>query len=202
MTVLANLIPESRLRARRTGTAIRTWLFVHCVCIAVLGATWGVLAGMRNSEADTLRKQLNLAKANTTAAQTELKRASTELANLTRQIAAVPDVRQRPEWGLLLGTLGSVRGDAVALSNFDLSPFDSVAQKPGTARTGLPSRYQLKLSGLARDHRSATAFSLAVERTGLFSQVRLTDATAQNITNGTAVAFSIECTLEDAGGDQ
>jgi len=203
MTALVNLIPASRLRARRNAAAVRAWAGVNCMGVLLLVGTWGVMTGIRDPATDTLQAQLDQAETSIRDAQTEVKRASTELAGLTRQLSAAPDVRERPEWGVLLSTLGAVRGGAIALVALDLSPLASAAaaKAPVAARAGLPSHYQLRLSGLAQDHRSATGFSLAVERTGLFSQVRLTDATTQSVGGVVVVAFSIECVLDDVGGE-
>jgi hypothetical protein len=196
--VHANLIPASRMRARRTAGALRTWAAVNCAGALALAATWGVLAGTRDRGVETLRAQLGQAQASASDAQAALKRTSAELAGLTRQLGAAPDVRERPEWSVLLAALGRVRDEAVALTSFELAP--AAPGRPG-AKPGLPPRYQLHLSGLARDHRAATGFSVAVERTGLFSHVRLTDASAKSVAGGTVVSFSIDCVLDDTGGD-
>lgn len=194
MNELPNLIPAARLRARRTAATIRAWATVHGASAVVLAAAWGLLAATRDQSPTALRAQVDQAVASVEEAQAGVKRATAELAALTRQLASAPDVRERPEWGVLLTLLGSVRGDAVSLGSLELTP--AVQNRPST-RAGLPSHYRMRLTGLARDHSAATGFSLAVERTGLFSQVRLTDATSQSVRGGTAVAFIIECELQD-----
>lgn len=197
-----NLIPPARLRARRSLGAARAWCVVNAGAVVVLGATWAALAGSRDLGTERIRAQIAEVNRAVTDTQADLKRSSAELVALTRQLAAVPDVADRPPWALLLSALASVRGQDVALVSLDLTPALATPGRPVAQRPGLPPRYQLRLSGLARDHRSATGFSLAVERTGLFSQVRLTDATARSVSGTPAVAFSIECVLDDAGEAQ
>lgn len=200
---LPNLIPASRLQARRTAAAARMWVGINCAGVLVLAAVWALMASTRDSGAEKLETQVSQLDASIAEAQTALKKSSADLVNLTRQLAAVPDIRERPEWGVLLTTLGGVKGDSIALVTLDLVPYEAVLAgqpKPVAGRAGLPSRYQLRLGGLAKDHRSATGFSLAVERTGLFSQVRLTDASSQTSKAGTVVGFTIECVLDDPAG--
>ncbi len=91
-----------------------------------------------------------------------------------------------------------MRGENIVLGSLELTP---EAAKGGTALSARPLRYSLRLTGLARDHRAATAFSLDLERTGVFSRVTLTDTTSQSIGDKMVVAFGVECAMDEAGGE-
>lgn len=196
MTPSANLIPPARLQARRVTAAIRAWLGVGAACLVLLAGAYVALLSALGHDTQGQNAELTRAATETASAQNDLKNARAELAGLTRRLAAAQDIRAHPDWSILLATLGSIRGDDVVLAAIDLTPALPPGAGPTTSR---PSVYQLNLTGLARDHRAATAFSLAVERTALFSRVRLTDTTAQTVNRRDVVAFSIECTLQEPG---
>lgn len=196
----ANLIPAARREALRVASRARLWAGVLAAASACMAIACAALFNTVGVDADDLRAQLDRVAADHAAADTDLKRSRADLAASMRLLGAASEVRDHPDWSALLSTMAALRGDQVVLATLDITPLDARA---GEATVTRPARYALRLSGVARDHKAATSFSLLLERTGVFSRVTLTDTTSQLVGERAVVAFGLECALDEAtgGGD-
>lgn len=190
----ANLIPKARRDAQRVVRRTRAWSLAIAGLAAALTIAWGALYNTYAVDAAASTAQLLRADADVRAADTELKSVRADLSSAQRLLDAAREVRDHPDWSLLLGAMTRLKGDDVALASLEIAPADAAPARAAAAR---PSRYSLRISGVARDHRAATAFSLQLEQTGVFSRVSLTDTSSQAIEGRELVAFGLECTLDE-----
>jgi len=134
-----------------------------------------------------------------------------ELAEAEQKLRSARAVGKQPNWGVLLALLAENLGDEVVLSHCKLAPVGGARRdarsekaiepegKTGPAAT--PNRqYLLDLGGFARSQAAASGFVLRLERTGLFDQVRPIKTSRQTLLNSSAVAFRVECLLDENEG--
>lgn len=193
-----NLIPKRRLTALRVRARARLWWGVGAVYVAALGSVYAGLRGAVGNDAHDVQAQLDRMATDMNGADAELKQSRAQLAAATRLLGSVQELRGHPDWSALLEAISAMRGEDVVLGSLELAPEMEKGDGPLVSR---PSRYALRLTGLARDHRAATSFSLELERTGVFSHVTLTDTSAQTIGDKVVVAFGVECAMDETGGD-
>jgi hypothetical protein len=193
-----NLIPRRRLTALRVRVRARVWCGIGAVYVAALASVYAGLHGAVGSDAHDVQAQLERMATDMSGADAELKQSRAQLAAAVRLLGSVQELRGHPDWSALLQAISAMRGDDVVLGSLELKPEMEKADEPLVSR---PSRYALRLTGLARDHRAATSFSLELEKTGVFSHVRLTDTSAQTIGEKVVVAFGVECAMDETGGE-
>lgn len=198
-TISANLIPKKRLAAQRVTSRIRLWSGVLAMYVVALGGVYAAMHGTVGGDAADVQAQLAKISGEITTADAELTRSRAELANAARLLASAQELRDHPDWSALLQAISVMKGENVVLGSLELVPATDAGKgkEPLVAR---PSRYALRLTGLARDHQAATAFSLHLERSGVFSSVDLTGTSAQEIGSKSVVSFGLECEMDESGG--
>lgn len=194
-TISVNLIPRRRLQAQRVSARVRLWSGIMMAYAAVLAAGYISFRSVVASGGDNIPAQLEQIAAEVAAVEAELKAARADLAAAERMLSAAQELRDHPDWSALLQAIAAMRGDDVVLASLELTPAAGAA--PAASR---PPRYMLRLTGLARTHGAATDFSLMLERTRVFSSVTLTDTSTQTVGNRPAVAFAMECAMDESGG--
>jgi Tfp pilus assembly protein PilN len=195
-TLCANLIPRRRRAAQEVAARARLWTGVLSGALALAGIAYGVMMNMVGGDAADTRTELARVEQEIEAANTELTRARAELGAATGLLVAAQEVRDHPDFSLLLDALAARRSEDVVLGSVELIPRDIAASRVFLSR---PSGYTLRLSGLARDHGAATAFSLMLERTGIFSRVTILDSSSEKMGEKAVVAFGVECSLDESG---
>jgi len=192
-----NLIPSYRLEARRRRRCIRAWTVgVTCYALALASvyagyrATWGV-----DLDAVAGRRQATAQRIHATGRQIAYTQA--ELAEATCTLKANEVVGGHPDWSLLLMLLARSMNDEVVLRQCTLAPLkaDGRTGAPGPADAG---GWQLDMTGYGRTVTSVSHYALALERTGLFQEVRLIKTVRQPFLAGSATHFQIRCMLGSA----
>ena len=208
-----NLIPAPRLAAKRRSA--------HLHCCAAACACWTVLslgaAGLAHAiwrEEDPQAVE-RLAKVNE-----EMRRTDRVIAGLRAELAAAQStlranqtIAAQPDWSIMLGLLGQQVGDDIVLKSCRVRP-SSVARavapaaRRGAPRTAAPAAdaaqpaepppFALDVSGMALDHAAANKFLLRLEQTGLFTKVSLLDTAREPFFDKNAVAFRLECALNQS----
>jgi hypothetical protein len=192
-----NLIPRARLEAQRVSSLVHTWAAVLGATAALLAIAYAALLNTVAGDAEGMEAQMDRAASEHGVAEAELKAARAELASASRLLSASQEVRDHPDWSALLGAMAAMRGDDLVLGTLDLSPVGAVQGQVTVTR---PSRYMLRMSGLARNHRAATTFSLMLEETGVFERVTLTNTSSQMVGERPVVVFAVECSLDEIAG--
>jgi hypothetical protein len=197
-TLSVNLIPRRRLVAQRVNARMRLWSGVMTAYAAVLCTAYLAFRSVLAGGVENIPAELEQVGAETAAAEAELKTARADLLAAERMLGAAQELRDHPDWSALLQSIATMRGNDVVLGSLELAPDAAKGSGPTVTR---PARYLLRLTGLARTHGAATEFSLMLERTKVFASVTLTDTNMQTIGDRPAVAFAMECAMDESGGE-
>ncbi len=194
-----NLIPASRRQVRRRRVRRRGWLGVCAVYGALLLAAflisdlaWG---GGDRSVPDELRR----AAATIEQLQAASAEAEGKLAQADWALSASRAVGTQPELNVLLALLAKSLDDELVLSRCQLEWLrqgDPKTVPSAQAKKG----FNLEVAGFARTQAAVSRFVLRLERASVFDQVRLVKANREAFLAGQAVAFLVECLLEEKDG--
>ena len=205
-----NLIPAPlraakcrRAHLRRCTIACAVWGALSFGAAAMCHALWG---GGTTIEADE-----RLAKA-----EDDIKRTERAIGIAKRQLDAAQsalranqEIANQPDWSILLAILAQKVGDEVVLRSCRVRPADARAttlpqgraaggqQPPGSSgHAARQAPFVLEAQGMAKSHKAANAFILALEDTRLFSRVTLLDSAREAFLDSEAIAFRVECSLD------
>ncbi len=201
MQPYVNLIPAYRLEAHRHRQHVRQWVIRVCVYAAgALGVcvlahvTWDT--GHPNLEPQIRRTQAQIKTLNGSIAS-----ANTTLARTRRSLQANQQLRDHPDWSLLLAYLAKAIDAELVLRECTLEPhqIQAATNQPVTDRqpsNPIPPRaYQINLRGLGRSQAAVSRFVLRLEQTGLFDQVKLVDTSLEPFLSNKAIGFRVTCGL-------
>lgn len=196
-----NLIPSGRRFARRRQKVVRRWSFGVAAYAVALGiaAGWIWIAG-RGAQSG-LAAKIELAQE-----QIRVREQSRSdlLAGMARQemiLRVNLAVLDQPDWSTLLALVAAHLGDDVVLESFLLAPpaVTSGRADSGKGASG-PPVYRLSIRGFGRSQAAVAEFALALERTRLFSAVKIVETKRTSFLAGEAISFTMECTLEESPG--
>jgi hypothetical protein len=121
-------------------------------------------------------------------------------------------IANQPDWSVLLAVLAQKIGDDVVLKGIRVHPAGATAAagrtdprrttvmatpSGGPGGAGGEAPFVLEASAMAKTHAAANRFVLELERTGLFAKVTLLDTAREPFLVGEAIAFRLECSLDD-----
>lgn len=117
-----------------------------------------------------------------------------------RLLKANLQVREHPDWSLLLGLLAKNVGDNLVLRACEL---EEVTVRQAGSSTAIPianpgpssneGKYRLAIRGLGQSQAAVAEFTLRLERIGLFDEVKLVDTSLEPFLAQKAIAFRLEC---------
>jgi len=209
MSNALNLIPVTRLEARRRQAAVRHWLVSGVAYVALLIAVSVFVQWRWGGEPADLAQELSRATAQTEQTRRQLRQLQSELSAVERRLAANRAVTNQPDYAVLLALFARQLDEQVILRScaFEPIPIDSpdVSRSSDAAdeedAADLPPGFTVQASGLAANQRAVSAYVLRLEQTGLFHRVRLVNTRREptNFGTGRAIAFEIECFLATDG---
>ena len=217
-----NLIPAPRLAARQRRLHLRRCAAVCCAW-AVGAATVAGASHALWRQTDDPQADQRLSAVNDEIERTEraIAGAKIHLAAAQSTLRANEAIASQPDWSILLAVLAREVGDDVVLRSCRVHPvgvnagsraearrtpaIPATSTPPAAAPTPPPAgeepvTFVLESSGIARTLPSAHRFVRDLERTGLFARVTLLDSTRESFLSENAVAFRIECSLDEPAG--
>ena len=187
-----NLIPSHRLEAAHRRRRLQAWVGAASVYAAALVAVyvgclcaWGV-------DAETLARRREATAQRVQQIHRQLQSTQADLAEARRTIEANEVISGHPDWSLLLLLLAHNMNDGMVLRQCRLIPQDAEGSPPGEAAAG---GWRLEMSGFGRQVPAVSQFALALDKTGLFHEVRLLKTVRQPFLAGQATHFQIRCDL-------
>ena len=198
-----NLMPSYRRESARRRRLLKVWAVAVAVyAAALLGATllgrtlWGVdTAGL------ALRRQATRLRIEE--ARRRIQVAEARLAEARRTLQANRRIAGHPDWSLLLALLAQPLGEGAVLRGCILAPAKgegpgrgaALGPAPTAPTDDRPTGWRLQINGFARTVTEASTYALALEKTGLFSEVRLLKTVRRPFLAGEATHFEIEAAL-------
>lgn len=218
-----NLIPRSRRLARRRRTHLRRCAAGCAAYALALGAACAAGWGAWDERDPALRTRLTEVTGQIDRIESRIATARAETATARAELFAARTVAEQPDWSLLMRLLADRTGEDVVLRGLKLRPSagpgEGTPSSPTAARptptvpappraaapavaarpaAGGPPTLLLDVNGLARSQLAVSQFVLRLEQMGLFGRVTLRDTGREPYLSGEAVAFKIECSLEEA----
>jgi Tfp pilus assembly protein PilN len=199
-TAAINLVPETYRRRRLLRRAISRWVVGGSVYALMIGLVWTTYAatGARAFRA-LLEEQTEL-----TTREKDVKDALNQTrrqlsdANLRRQVAM--QLRNRPDWSILLRLLSDQLGDDVTLR--DLSLARPAAAKDNQAKELQflgPDAATLTIRGIGTSQQAVSQFALRLQRQGLFTDVNMTRSGRETFGKLSGIGFELQCSLGAEG---
>lgn len=199
-----NLIPHAARLARAQRRLIRRWSAALALAAVILLPA-ALLAGRLGSDQALLvTQQLAHAREQADIGTRRLAQLNTLRFDADRRHAILTAIRSHPDWSHLLTLLADLRTDDTVFARIDLSRQQQTLPAPTSARTppaasatppATRTIHTLALEGHSRSPAAAAALVVRLERTGLFSAVRLLQTRPDTRLGPDAVAFKIESTL-------
>jgi len=206
-----NLIPAPRLVAKRRRVHLRrcaagcaVWAVMSVIAAGATQAMWRTAADPQAEERLALVAD-------------EIERTDRAIAATRAQLAAAQStlrakeaIANQPDWGVLLAVLAQSIKQDVVLKNCHVHPAGrrpgevrrapaavapSASSSTGAAAESVP--FVLDANGMAKDLEAAHRFVSDLEKTGLFARVTLLDTAREPFINGDAIAFRLECSLDE-----
>ena len=208
-----NLIPSHRLVMRRRAARVRMWMCIAPACVLLLSGSYGYLLGTWDTNAGEVQDRLSALEPEIAAREGENADQKRRLDEAKAALAAARSVGAQPNWGLLVAYVAQKLGEEAVLSDLVLEPVAAApatgASPPPTRSAGKPSpaeaatrpaSYRLTLSGLALTQEAVTRLALALSDPALFDRVKLVESKRSTFSGAEAVAFRIECAIDEQEG--
>jgi hypothetical protein len=203
-----NLIPAPRLVAKRRRVHLRrcaagcaVWAVMSVIAAGATQAMWRTAADPQAEE------RLAIVADEIDRTDRAIAATRTQLAAAQSTLRAKEAIANQPDWGVLLAVLAQSIKQDVVLKNCHVHP---AGRRPGEVRrppaavapsaSGAAAEavpFVLDANGMAKDLEAAHRFVSDLEKTGLFARVTLLDTAREPFINGDAIAFRLECSLDE-----
>jgi len=215
-----NFIPARRLAARSRRRRRNRWAVTMSVyalmLVGVYGGAYALWGGGHVALADEERRttlRIEQSKRDIHTLQEELTAGEATL----KANRALTD---QPDWSILLALVARDLNDEVVLTRCELkggasaaptataaTPMPTTASAPAAVPAASPEGarpevFVLDVTGYGKTMMAVSQFVLAMERTGLFDEVRLVKTNREPFLTTSAVAFQITCLMESRSGDE
>jgi hypothetical protein len=223
-----NLIPAPRLATQKRRVHLRRCAAVCCAWALASAVAAGAAHAMwRQADDPQAEERLSTVADDVERTERAISTAKMQLAAAQSTLRANEAIASQPDWSILLAVLARGIGDDVVLRNCHVHPVGAAAGRradsrrtptapaapaAGAAATATAAEdstpFVLEANGIARTLAGAHRFVRDLERTGLFARVTLLDTTREPFLTEGAIAFRLECSLDEptpptpAGGAQ
>jgi len=204
-----NLISTHRLNARRLRTRTRRWVVFGLVysLLLLLGCVTGRIAWSLNDPG--LDSALLKTQAQIETTQKTIPGLQARLDEAYFSLNANRELKEHPDWSLLLAILSHILNDDLILRECSLKKIDphDMNTAPAAGNSGLIQQatdsppqpaFRLAIKGMGRSQEAVSQLALRLEQTHLFTRVKLVDTNLEPFMTGKAIAFRVECTLDSS----
>ncbi|MHC4211443.1 MAG: PilN domain-containing protein [Planctomycetota bacterium] len=190
-----NLVPADRREARRRQRRVQAWIGV-CLAYAVAWVVVQVAVQVTMVSDDrVLRGEIEQARSVVQERDTAVAALKLDRQQAVSQLHANLAVGKQPDWSILLALLASTLEDEIVLSSVRLK--SGAAEESGTRESGATN---LDFAGFGQSQAAVSRFVLRLEAISLFRSVKLQDTRREPFLADHAIAFRVECVLDDGGG--
>ncbi len=195
-TAPINLLPESFRRRRLLRRAISRWLVGGSVYAIMIGVVWTTYAatGARTYQA-LVTEQTEMA-AHEKDVKDSLNQARRQLTDTNQRKQVALQLRNRPDWSILLRMLSDELGDDITLREVTLT-------RPTAAKDNQPKELQflgpdaaiLTIKGMGATQQAVSQFALRLQKQGLFTDVNMTRSGRETVGRLSGIGFELQCSL-------
>lgn len=195
-----NLIPQARRQWRAARLAGHRWMALSAsygVVAALLWATYGS-TGARDylalaSQSMEIQSREKLVKDSVASMQRQLNDAA-------QRRSVAEELRNRPDWSILLSLLGEEVGDEIMLRELQLAPVAKASRETRPKEVHLlgPDEYKLSIRGIGMSQQAVSQFALRLQRLGLFDEVQMLRSGREPFGGGSGIGFELQCQLAPA----
>jgi hypothetical protein len=192
-----NLIPTPRRDAKRRRRHRNVCAAACGAYGLLLAAAVGVAHFVGPGSGESLAERLAAADTDIHRFERQVTESRAELNAARATVEANRTVAEQPDWSVLLGLLGSVKGEDIVLRSVSVGP--APVPPPPPAERGKPAPPPavpdtlLEVMGVGQTQLAVSQHVLRLEQTGLFSRVALLDTNREAFVNGNAIAFRLHC---------
>ncbi len=206
-----NLIPKYRLDARSYRRCVIGWCVACCAYITVVLIA-GLIAYLiwHGSSHVQIATMLDRVRVDIDTGREMIEEIQSEYENSQLNLRANLELKEDPDWSLMLGLLANTLGEQLVLRECRIETL----APPGNDKPGKPDqaaaatidtlwpmrRFRLTIRGSGRSQADVSNLVLRLERMELFEEVKLVDTSLEPFLVGKAIGFRIECSLGDRGG--
>jgi Tfp pilus assembly protein PilN len=187
-------MPESRRQRKALRRRLRSWaggLLAYGLALALGYLLCGRYVNLNSRD---LSNEMLTAGIEVNSAKKVLSAVDEEWASTGQQLRAVNSIGRQPDWSGMLALLSENLPDSAVLNHCRMH-MGEPSSKTGKPAGEEPAKVSLQLAGLAKAQSDVSDYVLRLERTGVFDKVRLIKQVRQPFLDGTATAFSLECTM-------
>lgn len=159
-----NLMPEYLLERRSRRRRILQWRYVLGMEICAVGAAVALLMAQVEDPASETREAVQETVGQIDVVSAAVSEARVKLQEVQQRLAVAQEVVRKPDWSILITTLAWEGQGKVVFDSLQLSG------ESGTDAGG----YRVSMTGTCDGQRNLTDFVQSLERTGLFSRVKIT----------------------------
>jgi Tfp pilus assembly protein PilN len=195
-TAPINLVPETYRRRRLLRRAVSRWVVLGTVYAMMIGLVWGTYAATGARAFRSLVTEQNELANRDKDVKDSLNQTRRQLADakLRRQIAL--QLRNRPDWSILLQLLSDQLGDDVTLRDVSLTrPAEAKPTQMKELQFLGPDSAMLTLRGIGTTQQAVSQFALRLQRQGLFTDVNMTRSGRETFGRLTGIGFELQCSL-------
>ena len=212
-----NLIPAPRCQARARRARVRTWSVVLGAYALAAAAGYVACYAYPDGDQTALLRDARAVTEELRSSGRQMRAVRTQVAEAAGKLAIARNIRNHPDWSLLLAMLSDSLADQIVLDRCALVAVDSPAGGPdGPAAPAPPSAgrarglhpapaaaaaaagtrgFHFTVAGYARTQSAVSQFVLRLEQARVFDEVRLVETSLKPFLGGQAVAFQVECSL-------
>lgn len=195
-----NLIPASRRSERLVRLAIRKWLAVGVSYALVVFLLWATYSSTGARDYLALASELADAQAGGRTAQQSVNQLRRQLTDATQRRSVAEEVRNRPDWSLLLICLGNEVGNDIVLREVQVFPGENTARdaRPKELQIFGADTYTVSIRGVGLSQQAVSQFTLRLQNLGLFDTVQMTRSGREQLGNSSGIGFDLQCQLGPA----
>ena len=198
-----NLISIKRQHVRKQRAYAKRWLaicLIYSLVLLVGCGVYRVVWGLNTPDTGTGLLDLE---AQARSIQKKIDRMQTHLVESKLSLQANRDLEEHPDWSLLLRFLAGMLGEDLFLRECDVqasspslpqaTPENRLIQQVDSPASQPTVRLSIK--GMGRSLEAVSQFTVRIEQTQLFTQVKLIDTHIEPYLKGKVIVFRVECTL-------
>ena len=192
-----NLIPQARRKLRKARLAAQRWIALSASYGIVAALLWATYASTGAREYLALAGRMSEIAAREKTVKQSVAALQRQIGDATQRRTIAEELRNRPDWSILLSLLGGEVRNDVMLRELQLSAIAKASRdtRPRELQILGPDEYQLTIKGIGLSQQSVSQFTLRLQRLELFDDVQMLRSGREPFGSGSGIGFELQCRL-------